>query len=392
MQQEANLFEQKRFLMIPGPTPVPESALIEMARHPLPHRSPEFSRIFVECMEDLKWLAQTTDATPFLYAASGTGAMEAALANTLSSGDKVISVVNGVFSKRWGDIAERFGAEVIRLQIEPGQASTPAQVQELLKLHPDTKMILLTFSETSTGVASPLKEIAQLTKDTEILLGVDAITALGAMPLYMDDWGIDVLLSGSQKGFMIPPGLSFVWASRKAIQKSKTATSPRFYWDWELSIKAMEKQTTAFTPAVSLVCALHNTLKLLKSQGLEEIWKRHAYLRDLTRTSLKSMGLKLFAADECASAAITSILPPEGIAVKDIRAKLNEEWKIIVADGQAGLQGKIFRIGHLGYVFQRDVLMAMGALAEVLQDLGYKKINANWQQSYREISSLHLQG
>lgn len=366
------MFTNKQFLMIPGPTPVPEEALIELAKHPLPHRSKEFSDIFTDCNSKLKQIAQTEKAIPIIYAASGTGAMEATLVNILNPGEKVISIVNGVFSQRWADMAKRFGADVITINIPPGQATTKEQVSKILEQNPDTKIVLATFSETSTGVKNPIQDIASLTKDTDIILAVDAITGLGAMPLYMDDWGIDIVVSGSQKGFMIPPGLSFLWLSPKALDKHKNSTFPRYYWDWTLSIKALEQDTTAFTPNVSLICALSKTLSLMTSEGISNIWERHNQLMNLTRQSIRDMGLDLLAEDDCASAAITSIVAPPNISVADIRKVMKEKWHIIIADGQKDLKGKIFRIGHLGYVCERDVLMATQCLQKSLQELSHQ--------------------
>ena len=380
------MFEQKTFLMIPGPTPVPDSALRELAAHPMPHRSKEFSKIFLFCNEGLKKVAKTEKGVPFIYAASGTGVMEAALVNVLNPGDKVVSVINGVFSKRWADMAAKFGGNVVRIEIPMGQAVQAAKVAEVLKENPDTKLLLVTHSETSTGVKNPIEEIAKLTKDTEIIFAIDAITGLGAMPVYMDDWGIDIILSGSQKGFMIPPGLGFLWASPKAIEKSKKATLPRYYWDWGLALKALDDQTTAFTPNVSFICALGETLKLMLEEGMENVWKRHELAKTLTRRCVKAMGLKLLADDDCSSSAITAVFPPDGISVPDIRKRMKEDWKIIIANGQKELTDKIFRLGHLGFVFERDILMALSALAQSLQKLGYDPGN-EWQNVFNKTLS-----
>ncbi|MDX1917568.1 MAG: alanine--glyoxylate aminotransferase family protein [Candidatus Caenarcaniphilales bacterium] len=379
------MFEQKRFLMIPGPTPVPESALLEMARHPLPHRSPEFSAIFDQCNEGLKYIAQTKQAMPVIYAASGTGGMESILANLMNPGDRILSIVNGVFGARWADMAEGFGGQVERITLEPGKAVSVDQVADTLKKDYDRKikLVLLTFSETSTGVVNPVQEIAKLVKDHGALLAVDAITGLGAMPLKMDDWGIDVLVSGSQKGFMIPPGLAFVWVSERAMEVHKASKFPRFYWDWSKVKKALDDHTTPFTPNVTLICALRETLRLMKEEGVDKTWLRHARLRNCVRKSVMAMGLKLLTEDYCGSAAITSILPPEGISVKDIRAGLKKDWQIVVADGQASLQGKIFRIGHLGYVNDRDALTALSTLAEVLKGLGFA-VDLHWLEVYSQ--------
>ena len=377
------MFEQKRFLMIPGPTPVPESALIELAKHPLPHRSPEFSEIFLNCTEGLKNIALTQKAIPFIYTASGTGAMEAVLANVLSPNLKVLSVINGVFGKRWADMAELFGADVERIVLPAGQAVKPEQIKEALEKNKDIKLVLVTFSETSTGVVNPLEEIAKIVKNSKAVLAVDAITGLGAMPLKMDEWGIDIIVSGRQKGFMIPPGLAFAWVGQRAWDLHKESKFPRFYWDWTKAQKALEDKTTAFTPNVSLICALKETLRLMQAEGIEQTWKRHERLKQCTRRSVVAMGLELLTDDSSASSAITAIKKPDGLEVKQIRQKLKQDWQIVIADGQAELQGKIFRIGHLGFVCDRDILTGLSALALTLEDLGFK-VNASWKDVYNQ--------
>lgn len=337
----------------------------------------------MKCTEGLKKVALTEKATPFIYAASGTGAMEAVLANVLSPNLKILCIVNGVFGKRWADMASLFGAEVERIILPAGEPVKPEQVKEALDRDKDIKLVLVTFSETSTGVVNPLKEIAEIVKRSQAVLAVDAITGLGAMPLKMDEWGIDIVVSGSQKGFMIPPGLAFVWVGPRAWELHKQSKFPRFYWDWTKAQKALEDKTTAFTPNVSLVCALNETLRLMQNEGIEQTWKRHERLKQCTRRSVEAMGVELLASDQAASAAITAIKKPEGIEIKQIRQKLKQNWQIIVADGQAELLGKIFRIGHLGFVCDRDVLTALMALALTLEDLGFK-VNSGWQNVYNQ--------
>ncbi len=383
-----SMLNQKRFLMIPGPTPVPESVLIELAKHPLPHRSPEFSKILLECTEGLKEIAQTKLAIPFIFAASGTGAMESVLVNLLTAGDHILAVNNGVFGKRWAGMASLFGAKVDRIDCALGSAVKLEQVREALDKDQDKKikLVLLTFSETSTGIANPIKEIAELVHhhNNEIVVAIDAITGLGAMPLKMDEWGLDVIISGSQKGFMIPPGLAFAWVGERAWKLHEKSQFPRFYWDWTKAKNSLLKdKTTPFTPNVSFICALKEALNLMLAEGITNTWARHERLKQTTRQSIKAMGLELLTSDSEASAAITSIKAPNGLEIKDIRQKLKSDWQIIVADGQGELQGKIFRIGHLGFVSDRDILTGLSALAEVLHSLNFP-LNPNWIQAYRE--------
>ena len=364
--------KDKQFLMIPGPTPVPQSALLEMGKAPLGHRSKEFSAILKETYADLKWLFQTQNNV-FIFTASGTGAMEAALANILNPQDKVLSLIIGNFGERLAKISETRGANVERMRVEFGQTISVEALRE--RLAQDTekqiKVITLTHSETSTGCANPLKELMEVIKEHGALSVVDGVTSVGAMDVKPDEWGIDILISGSQKGFMIPPGLSFLMASERAMKAYEECKYPSFYFDFKAHKKAVEGDTTPYTPAVSLICALNTALKMMKEEGLENIYARHKRLALGLRKAIRAIGLNLFVEDDTqASYSITSILPPEGISVADIRKGLKDDFDIVVADGQNDLKGKIFRMGTLGYVCERDVIGAIGALELTLKKLG----------------------
>lgn len=362
----------KTFLMIPGPTPVPESALIEMAKHPMAHRSKEFSNILKEVYDDLKYVFQTKNDV-FLFTASGTGAMCAALENIVNEGDKVLCLVIGNFGARWGKIAESRGAEVIKLEVPLGEVIKPQMLEEALNKNKDIKIVTLTHSETSTGAANDVKTLCSIIKKHGALSVVDGITSLCAMEFKTDEWNIDVALSGSQKGFMIAPGLSFLTASEEAFKMHEQCKYPSFYFNWKEHKKSLAKDTTPFTPAVSLISSLHTSLKMIKEEGIENVNKRHKKLSLALRSAIKTIGLKLFVEDDNnASYAITSILPPEGITVPDIRKTLKDDYDIIVANGQGSLENKIFRIGTLGFVCERDLIMAVGALEASLIKLGYK--------------------
>ncbi|CCG57048.1 serine pyruvate aspartate aminotransferase-like enzyme [Brachyspira pilosicoli WesB] len=362
----------KTFLMIPGPTPVPESALIEMAKHPMAHRSKEFSNILKEVYDDLKYVFQTKNDV-FLFTASGTGAMCAALENIVNEGDKVLCLVIGNFGARWGKIAESRGAEVIKLEVPLGEVIKPQMLEEALNKNKDIKIVTLTHSETSTGAANDVKTLCSIIKKHGALSVVDGITSLCAMEFKTDEWNIDVALSGSQKGFMIAPGLSFLTASEEAFKMHEQCKYPSFYFNWKEHKKSLAKDTTPFTPAVSLISSLHTSLKMIKEEGIENVNKRHKKLSLALRAAIKTIGLKLFVEDDNnASYAITSILPPEGITVPDIRKTLKDDYDIIVANGQGSLENKIFRIGTLGFVCERDLIMAVGALEASLIKLGYK--------------------
>lgn len=363
--------QDKSFLMIPGPTPVPESVLVELARHPIGHRSKEFSDILMSCTDDLKWLAKTKDSDAFIFACSGTGVMEAAIANSISPGDKVLSLVIGVFGKRFAQIAQVYGGQVETITTDPGKVIDPAILEEKLSKdkNKEIKVVTITHSETSTGAANDLKTLSGIVKKHGALLLVDAVTSLGCMNVEIDNWGLDIVVSGSQKGFMLPPGLGFVYVSKKAWEYNKNCKSPRFYFDFGKCKKSLDEQTTPFTPNVSFVCALKKTFEIMKQEGLENIISRHERLKTNLRNGLKKLGLKLLTEDKNASAAITAIYPPDGISVPDIRAAYKKDWDITVANGQDTLKDKIFRIGHLGFVNDRDIEMALAVTEKVLKKL-----------------------
>ena len=369
--------QDKSFLMIPGPTPVPESVLIELARHPIGHRSKEFSDIFMSCIEDLKWLGKTKNSDAFIYTASGTGAMEAAISNVLSPGDKVLSLVIGVFGKRFSQIAQAFSADVEMLNAEVGKVIDLKILEQRLAQdkNKEIKVVTVTHSETSTGSANDLEKIAKTVKNHvganghSPLLIVDAVTSLGCMNVEIDNWGLDIVISGSQKGFMIPPGLSFIYVSQKAWEFYKRSKCPKFYWDFGKHKKSLDELTTPFTPNVSFVCALKKSFEMMKKEGLESIIKRHERLKTNLRAGLKTLGLKLLTEDKDASSAITAIYPPDGVSIADIRAAYKKDWDITVANGQDILKDKIFRIGHLGFVSDRDIEMTLAVTGKILKKL-----------------------
>ncbi|VXD13430.1 Soluble hydrogenase 42 kDa subunit [Planktothrix serta PCC 8927] len=365
--------DDKLMLMIPGPTPVPEQALLALSKHPIGHRSGDFSKIMAEVTENLKWLHQTQNDVQILTA-SGTGAMEAGIINFLSRGEKVLCGCNGKFGERWAEVATAYGLDVDTVTAEWGQPLDPEQFRA--KLEADTnkeiKAVILTHSETSTGVINDLETVNRHVKAHGALMIVDAVTSLGAVNLPIDEWGLDVVASGSQKGYMIPPGLGFVSVSDKAWEAYKTANLPRYYLDLGLYRKSTQKNTTPFTPPVNLFFALQVTLQMMKKEGLENIFARHQRLTKISREAVKALGLSLFAADECASPAITAVAPPEGLNAEDIRAVVKKKFDIVLAGGQDHLKGKIFRIGHLGFVSDRDILAAIASLEAALRELGYE--------------------
>lgn len=365
--------KDKTFLMIPGPTPVPESVLLAMAKHPIGHRSTEFSAVLEETYKNLKWVFQTKNDV-FIYTSSGTGAMEGALANLLNPGDKVLSLIIGNFGARWAKIAASRGAVVEKIEVEPGQAINPADLRAKLDadVNKEIKVVTLTHNETATGVTNPLKELAAIIKEHGAVSVVDGVTSVGAIDCKMDEWGIDVLISGSQKGFMIPPGLAFLAASEKAFKLHEKCENPSFYFDWDAYKKSVNANSTPYTPAVNLIVALDEALKLMRKEGLENIFARHKKHAKALRAAVRAMGLKLFVEDDSiASNAITAILPPDGISVPDIRSTMKKDFDIVVANGQNELKDKIFRMGTLGYVCDRDLIAAVGALSATMKKLGH---------------------
>ncbi len=363
----------KLMLMIPGPTPVPEAALLALAKHPIGHRTSEFSNILAEVSENLKWLHQTQSDVLTLNV-SGTGAVEAGIINFLSPGDRILVGSNGKFGERWVEVGQAYGLNVEEVKVEWGKPLDPAVFAE--KLQADTqkqiKAVIITHSETSTGVLNDLETINRHVKEHgEALIIVDAVTSLGAFNLPVDAWGLDIVASGSQKGYMIPPGLGFVSVSPKAWEAYKTAKLPKYYLDLGKYRKATAKNTTPFTPPVNLIVALHTTLRMMKEEGLESIFARHERLKNATRAAIQGLNLPLFAADSSASPAITAVAP-QGIESDKIRSVMKKRFDIALAGGQDHLSNKIFRIGHLGFVSDRDILSCIASLEVTLAELGYE--------------------
>lgn len=365
--------DDKLMLMIPGPTPVPEQVLLALSKHPIGHRSGEFSQIMAEVTQNLKWLHQTENDV-LVLTVSGTGAMEAGIINFLSPGDRVLVGCNGKFGERWADLSAAFGLDVDKVTADWGKPLDPEQFRE--KLAADTtktiKAVIITHSETSTGVLNDLETINRYVKEHgQALMIVDAVTSLGAVNLPIDAWGLDVVASGSQKGYMIPPGMGFVAVSPKAWEAYKTAKLPRFYLDLGKYSKTAAKNTNPFTPPVNLVVALQTALQMMQKEGLESIFARHQRMMQATRAAVKALSLPLFAPDEAASPAITAVAPVS-VESEQIRSVMKKRFDIILAGGQDDFKGKIFRIGHLGFVSDRDILAAIGALEATLRELGYE--------------------
>ncbi len=366
--------QDKLTLMIPGPTPVPETVLKALGRHPIGHRSGEFQAVVKRTTEQLRWLHQTTGDV-LVITGSGTAAMEAGIINTLSRGDRVLCGDNGKFGERWVKVARAYGLDVEVIKAEWGQPLNPEAFRSALEADTEKRIraVILTHSETSTGVINDLETISRHVKAHGTALTIaDCVTSLGASNVPMDAWGLDVVASGSQKGYMMPPGLSFVAMSERAWQAYERSDLPKFYLDLGPYRKTAAKNSNPFTPAVNLYFALEAALDMMQAEGLDAIFARHARHRDAAQAAMKAIGLPLYAAEGHGSPAITAVAP-EGIDAEVLRKSVKEHFDILLAGGQDHLKGQVFRIGHLGFVCDRDVLTAVAAIEATLQTMGLHK-------------------
>jgi aspartate aminotransferase-like enzyme len=352
-------------LRIPGPTPCPPQALEAMGRQMMNHRGGEFGKILNSITAKLKQAFQTKGDV-FVLTTSGTGGLEAAIVNTLSPGDKVLSIANGFFADRFADIAVEYGAQVTRLDFEWGKPVGLDAVEKALKTHGDIKAVLATHNETSTGMTNDIREISAIVKKFDKLLLVDAISSLGCIDLPADDWNCDIVVTASQKGWMVPPGLAMVSVSEKAWQAHAKAKMPRYYLDFSKAKDYLEKGQTPWTPAISIFYALDVTLDSMLSEGLDNIFARHARVAQTARKGAKSLGLSLFPDERYASNTVTAVNAADKIDVPKLIQILREEYEVIIAGGQQKLSGKIFRIGHLGLVYEDDIKSVLEAIKRTL--------------------------
>jgi len=356
-------------LMTPGPAEVPPETLLELAKPVFHHRTKEFRAILMAVTEDLKHVFQTRNDV-FIFTSSGTGAMEASVSNLLAPGDKALCVRGGKFGERWSELCERFGARAINLDVEWGRAVEPSAVAAALRQDPDIAAVYTTLCETSTGVGTDIAAIGKVVAPTGACLVVDGISGVGAMPMKTDEWGVDMLVVGSQKALLLPPGLAFISVSKKAWARIEKAPRRAYYFDLIAARAALADEDTPYTPANTLVAALKKSLDLLKKEGLEAVWARHARLARATRAAVEAMGLRVYAASP--ADALTAVALPEGIDAEAARALLRKKYGVVVAGGQEKLKGKILRIGHLGYLDTLDTLGAIAALELVLAEMGVK--------------------
>lgn len=357
-------------LRIPGPTPCPEDVLSALSGQMINHRGPEFAALLRRITDGLNWVfGSGTDVLTFTT--SGTGGLEAAVVNTLSPGDRVLSVSIGSFGDRLKSIAKVYGAEVESYATEWGEAADPSEVGRRLDADPTLKAVLVTHNETSTGVTNPLEAIAREVRARDRLIIVDAVSSMSSVPCPVERWGLDVVVSGSQKGWMVPPGLAFLYLSERAWAANATATMPRFYFDAGKTRSSLEKRETPWTPAIPIFFGMDRAFELMRAEGLEGIFTRHERVAAYARERVKSLGLKLVPVDERrASNTVTAVWWPEGVEGKALARRAREEFGVVLGGGQGKLEGKIFRIGHLGWFTQDDVASAIDVVERLLREAG----------------------
>jgi len=360
----------KNYLLAPGPTPVPPRVLLAMAQPIIHHRTPQFSRIFAETKNALQELFQTQQDV-LMLAASGSGAMESAITNLFSPGDEVLVVNGGKFGERWMKISAAFGLKVTELRVEWGKSVTVDAVRQLLDERPAIRAVLVQASETSTTVVHPVEALANLTRQRDTLLVVDGITAVGVLDIPMDRWGIDVLVTGSQKALMLPPGLAFIALSERAWKRTKEGKVARFYFDLAKERDNQAKDTTAWTPAISLIIGLRESLAMIREEGLRRVFERHARMAAATRAAAHALDLRLVAPD-APSPAVTGMYTPADVDGGKLVAYLRDRMGVTFAGGQDQLKGKIVRIAHLGYMGAFDVVTAIAALEMALVHFGHR--------------------
>jgi len=355
-------------LRIPGPTPLPERVVRSMNRPMIDHRGPEFAAILAEITAGAKRVFKTKNDL-LLLTSSGTGGLESAVANLVSPGDEVVAALCGNFGERFAALAAAYGASVVRLEFEWGQPVDPDDLKVVLQRHPKAQVVLLTHNETSTGLTNPLRELAQTARSAERVVVVDGVSSISSIDIETDSWGVDVAVSGSQKGWMAPPGIALVSVSERAWAQQANARSPRFYFDWKEAKTWAEKGMTPFTPAVPVAFALQEGLRMLQEEGLNKVYERHQRLARATQAGLQALGFQLFAQDGYRSNTVTSAVPPPGLDVAALRSLLDTKYGVVIAGGQGKMTGKMVRVGHLGAVAEGDVVQVIWAMEQALEEL-----------------------
>ncbi|MCX7957375.1 MAG: alanine--glyoxylate aminotransferase family protein [Endomicrobia bacterium] len=362
---------KKYFLLTPGPTPVPPEVAQAEAKPILHHRTSEFGKIFVEVIDGMKYIFQTKNDV-LMVTGSGTAAMEASVVNLLSAQDEVLVASCGNFGDRWEKICQAYGVKVNKISAEWGNAVEPQEIQSALQRNKNIKVVFTTHTETSTGVVNDIETIGRIVKDTSAVLVVDSVSGLVNQKLLTDEWYVDIAVTGAQKGLMCPPGLAFVTVSPKAWQLVEKSTLPKFYLDFKKMRKSIDNKETPFTPAVSLVVAIHKAIQNIREKTLEVIWQETEKLAVATRIAVKAMGLKIFCDERHISNVVTPISMPESIDGQKVVKIMREKFGISIAGGQDKLKGKIVRIAHMGYIDKFDLIVGISGLEIVLNELGFK--------------------
>ncbi|ATO51144.1 alanine--glyoxylate aminotransferase family protein [Brevibacillus laterosporus] len=383
------MFKEKIILRIPGPTPIPPRVQQAMNRPMIGHRSGQFSQILSDVAEKIKPVFGTTQQV-YVLAGSGTSALEMSVVNTLQAGDEAIVTISGAFGERFAKICERYQIKVHRLEVAWGEAITPELLQDFLVQHPMAKAVFATYCETSSGVLNPIPELSQVVKThSNALFIVDAVSCLGAVPCEMDEWGLDIVVTGSQKAFMLPTGLAFIAVSEQAWKRIEQITPQAFYLDLKAYRKSMAEQTTPYTPAVSLVFGLEEVVAMLDEEGLPQVFARHELMKKMTRAAMRALGLPLMTADAYASPTVTSVDPGDLFNAEELRKILRTKYNVIIAGGQQHLKGKIFRIGHMGYCDPQDMLTVISLIEISLQQIGYETTLGAGVRAAQEVLIQH---
>lgn len=362
---------KRNLLLTPGPTQIPPEICAALGRPIIHHRTPEFQEYLKEANEGLKYIFQTKHDV-MLLTSSGTGGMEAAVSNLLSAGDKAITVEGGKFGERWTEICKVYGVNPQVIQVQWGKAVELKSIKDILDKDKDIKAVFITLNETSTAVVTDVKAIAAVTRDTNALLVVDAISGLGVTDLKMDEWGVDMVISASHKGFMLPPGLAFVAANERAFKLINASKSPRYYFDLRAAKKCVEKMDTPWTPAIGIVIALVESLRLMKEAGLENLFKQYIRLAEGTREAALALGLSIFPDKGCLSSVLTAVTLPANIDGEKLMKIMRDTHGISVAGGQGKLKGRIIRIAHMGCLDEYDIITCISCLEKVLHQMGHK--------------------
>src|SRR2546425_7904852 len=355
-------------LRIPGPTPLPERVVRSMSRPMIDHRGTEFAAILSEITAGAKRVFKTKNDL-LLLTSSGPGGLESAVANLVSPGDEVVVALCGNFGERFAALAAAYGADVVRLEFEWGQPVDPDDLALVLQRHPKAQVVLLTHNETSTGLTNPLRELARVGRNAERIVVVDGVSSISSIAIETDSWGIDVAVSGSQKGWMAPPGFALVSVSDRAWARQEIARSPRFYFDWKEAKMWAEKGMTPFTPAVPVAFAMQEGLRMLEEEGLEHVYERHARLGRATQSGLQSLGFQLFAQEGYRSSTVTSAVPPPGVDVARLRRLLDEKYGVVIAGGEGKMARKVGRGGHPGAVAEGDVVQVLWSIEQALEQM-----------------------